>query len=73
MATHKEPQIRILNSQTSDATPDIAQMEYGELAINDNSGIGNVLTVYINDDGAGSAGNRAYGLVVTVIGYWNIL
>jgi hypothetical protein len=49
------------------------QGRYGELAINDNSGIGNVLTVYINDDGAGSAGNRAYGLVVTVIGYWNIL
>jgi hypothetical protein len=46
---------------------------YGELAINDNPGISSVLYVNINDDGSGSAGNRAYGLVVTVIGYWNIL
>jgi len=34
MATSKESEIKILNSQDSGSTPDVSQMAYGELAIN---------------------------------------
>jgi len=51
MATNKESEIKILNSQSAGATPDVSQMEYGELAINTADS-----TIYFKN-GTGSLGS----------------